>query len=174
MSRRRQSVTFLILPLYTKAVLEATGATLGLLEGALWLGMLLGAFSDKRLPGHPGRVGAGCLPLFGAALAVPGLVSHQGIVLGCLALAGWAVGVTNVVFVTLFQRTVPTTAKPAFFTALLALLGTSFPLAALVFGVLGDLVSPSTLCLVQTAGLLPIALALLVRATGTHEITTAA
>ncbi|MFE0136340.1 MFS transporter [Streptomyces sp. NPDC059037] len=157
------TATFLILPLYTKNVLEAPALTLGLLEGALWLGMLLGIFTGKRLPGHPGTVGAGCMALFGAALVVPGFVAARGAFLVCLVAAGWAVGVTNVVFVALFQRSVPPEAKPVFFSAMLALLGASFPVAALVFGLVGDVVSTQILCLVQAVGLLLVAAVLLLR-----------
>lgn len=157
------TATFLILPLYTKNVLDHPALTLGLLEGALWLGMLLGVFTGKRLPGHPGRIGAGCMALFGAALVVPGIVADRDLFLGCLFAAGWAVGVTNVVFVALFQRSVPPAAKPVFFAAMLALLGVSFPLASLAFGLVGDIVSAQVLCLVQAAGLLPVAAVLLLR-----------
>ncbi|MFC6982120.1 hypothetical protein [Streptomyces cirratus] len=41
-----------------------------------------------------------------------------------------------------------------------AVLGSSLPVASLVFGAAGDFLSPRTLCLVQGAGLLPAALAL--------------
>ncbi|MEU5432030.1 MFS transporter [Streptomyces sp. NPDC020719] len=157
------TATFVVLPLYTKDALAAPSTTLGLLEGALWLGMLLGTFSGARLPGSPSRIGAVCVALFGAALVVPGLVADRTVFLLCLLVAGWAVGATNVVFVALFQRTVPTSAKPAFFATMLALLGASFPLASLVFGVAGDLFGPQTLCLIQAVGLPPIALVLWLR-----------
>ncbi|GAA0392754.1 hypothetical protein GCM10010357_11900 [Streptomyces luteireticuli] len=158
------NATFLVLPLYTKNVLDGPALTLGLLEGSLWLGMLLGIFTGGRLPGHPGHIGAACIALFGAALVLPGLVADRELFVVCLVVAGWAVGATNVVFVALFQRSVPAAARPAFFAAMLALLGASFPLAALVFGLIGDVVSARTLCLTQAVGLLPVAALLFARA----------
>ncbi|MFC0842479.1 MFS transporter [Streptomyces noboritoensis] len=157
------TATFVILPLYTKNVLHAPALTLGLLEGALWLGLLIGVFTGKHLPGHPAFIGSGCVALFGAAVAVPALTAGRGVVLLALAAAGWAVGATNVVFVAAFQRAVPTAAKAAFFAAMLALLGAGFPVAAFVFGLAGDLVPTQALFLVQTAGLLPIAAVLALR-----------
>ncbi|QEV21783.1 MFS transporter [Streptomyces alboniger] len=167
------TATFVVLPLYTKNVLHAPALTLGLLEGALWLGMLVGVFTGKRLPGHPGPVGGGCVALFGAATVVPGIVPDRTALLVCLAVAGWSVGAVNVVFVAAFQRAVPTAAKPVFFSAMLALLGAGFPVAAFVFGLAGDLLSPQSLFLVQSAGLLPIAAVLAFRSRrGTHLRTT--
>ncbi|MFP3986449.1 MFS transporter [Streptomyces sp. E11-3] len=157
------TATFVVLPLYTKNVLHAPALALGLLEGALWLGMLIGVFTGKRLPGHPGLIGGGCVALFGAVTIVPGVVPDQTALLVCLAVAGWAVGAVNVVFVAAFQRSVPTAAKPVFFSAMLALLGAGFPVAAFAFGLAGDLLSPQSLFLVQSAGLLPIAAALALR-----------
>lgn len=157
------TATFLILPLYTKNVLHASALTLGGLEAALWLGMLFGVFTGKRLPGRPGHIGAACMALFGAALITPGFVDERNLFAACLVVAGWAVGATNAVFVALFQRRVPPAAKPVFFSAMLALLGVGFPLAALVFGLLGDLVSAQYLCLIQATGLLPVAAVLYVR-----------
>ncbi|KNB50903.1 hypothetical protein AC230_20755 [Streptomyces caatingaensis] len=158
------NATFLVLPLYTKNVLDAPALTLGVLEGSLWLGMLLGIFTGGRLPGHPGHIGAACIALFGASLILPGLVADRELFVACLIVAGWAVGATNVVFVALFQRSVPAAARPAFFAAMLALLGASFPLAALAFGLIGDVVSPQVLCLTQAVGLLPVAALLFARA----------
>ncbi|RLU81774.1 MFS transporter [Streptomyces griseocarneus] len=157
------TATFLVLPLYTKNVLDAPALTLGLLEGSLWLGMLLGIFTGGRLPGHPGHVGAACIALFGAALVLPGLVADRELFVVCLIVAGWAVGATNVVFVALFQRSVPPAARPAFFSTMLALLGVSFPLASLVFGLVGDVVPAQTLCLTQAVCLPPIAAVLFAR-----------
>ncbi|WP_371656318.1 MULTISPECIES: MFS transporter [unclassified Streptomyces] len=157
------TATFVVLPLYTKNVLHAPALTLGLLEGALWLGLLVGVFTGKYLPGHPRLIGSGCVALFGTAVLVPALTAERGAVLAALAVAGWAVGATNVVFVAAFQRAVPAEAKAAFFAAMLALLGAGFPVAAFFFGLAGDLVPPQALFLIQAAGLLPIAAVLALR-----------
>ncbi|WP_329403640.1 MFS transporter [Streptomyces melanogenes] len=165
------TATFVVLPLYTKDVLHAPALTLGLLEGALWLGLLVGVFTGKHLPGHPRFIGSGCVALFGAAVLVPALTSERPAVPAALAVAGWAVGATNVVFVAAFQRAVPAEAKAAFFAAMLALLGAGFPVAALLFGLAGDLVPPQALFLVQAAGLLPVAAVLALRGrSATHPV----
>ncbi|OAR23472.1 hypothetical protein A8W25_29135 [Streptomyces sp. ERV7] len=166
------TATFVILPLYTKNVLHAPALTLGLLEGSLWLGLLIGVFTGKHLRGRPAFIGSGCVALFGMAVAVPALTAQRGVVLVALAVAGWAVGATNVVFVAAFQRAVPTAAKAAFFSAMLALLGAGFPVAAFFFGLAGDLVPTQALFLVQTAGLLPIAAVLALRGrSAPHPVT---
>ncbi|WP_244945510.1 hypothetical protein [Couchioplanes caeruleus] len=69
--------------------------------------------------------------------------------------------VDRVKLVTLFQHTVPAGDKPGFFAAMQALLTATFSVASLTFGFLGDVLSPQTLCLIQAAGFVPVALALL-------------
>ncbi|WP_371502106.1 MFS transporter [Kitasatospora sp. NBC_00374] len=154
------TAVFVVMPLYTRSVLHADGSTVAALEAALGLGTLVGSFTGPRLPGRPTAVGAGCLALMAAALGLPGLLPAQAAAVGALAVAGWCVGVIGVRFVALFQRLVPSGDRPGFFAVMQALLGATFPLSSLVFGVLGDLLSPRTLCLVQAVGLVPVAVAL--------------
>jgi hypothetical protein len=73
-------------------------------------------------------------------------------------LAGASLGITNVKFVTLFQRVVPGPVKGRFFATMQAIIGFSFPVAYMVFGYLGDLMSPSRVCLVQATGILLVAM----------------
>ncbi|HMM59896.1 MAG TPA: hypothetical protein PKC25_07180, partial [Candidatus Rifleibacterium sp.] len=47
--------------------------------------------------------------------------------------------------------------KGRFFPAMQAIIGFSFPIAYLVFGYLGDLLSPDRVCLVQGVGILAVA-----------------
>jgi hypothetical protein len=77
-----------------------------------------------------------------------------------MAVAGWCVGVIGVRFVALFQRLVPAEDRPGFFAVMQALLGATFPVSSLVFGLLGDHLPARTLCLVQALGVLPVAAAL--------------
>ncbi|MEV6837197.1 MFS transporter [Streptomyces sp. NPDC051133] len=154
------TAVYVVMPLYTRGVLGSTGSTVALLEAALGAGTLVGSFTGARLPGRPVAVGSVCLAVMAVALALPGLVADRVVALGALGAVGWCVGVIGVRFVALFQRMVPAGDKPGFFAVMQALLGATFPLSSLVFGVLGDHLTARSLCLVQGAGLVPVALAL--------------
>ncbi|KJS53016.1 major facilitator superfamily protein [Streptomyces rubellomurinus subsp. indigoferus] len=154
------TAVFVVMPLYTRTVLHADGSTVAALEAALGAGTLVGSFTGGRLPGAPTVVGAGCLGLMAAALGLPGLAAGAAPAVGSMAVAGWCVGVIGVRFVALFQRLVPTEDRPGFFAVMQALLGATFPVSSVVFGLLGDHLSPRTLCLVQALGVLPVAAAL--------------
>ncbi|WP_079174834.1 MFS transporter [Streptomyces malaysiense] len=154
------TAVYVVMPLYTRGVLHATGSTVASLEAALGAGTLVGSFTGARVPGRPVAVGSACLAVMAVALGLPGLWAGHATVTGALAVAGWCVGVIGVRFVALFQRLVPTADKPGFFAVMQALLGATFPLSSLVFGALGDHLGARTLCLVQGAGLVPVALAL--------------
>ncbi|MGW0748768.1 MFS transporter [Streptomyces sp. NPDC002587] len=149
------TAVFVVIPLYTRSVLQGGGGTVALLEASLGTGALIGAFTGTRVPGRPTVAGASCLALMALALAAPGLVTHRLAVAGCLAVAGWCAGAVGVRFVALFQRLVPTADKPGFFAVMQAVLGASLPVASLVFGSAGDFLSPRTLCLVQGVGMVP-------------------
>ncbi|WP_405575509.1 MFS transporter [Streptomyces sp. NBC_01167] len=155
------TAVFVVMPLYTATVLHGDGATLSLLEASLGLGTLVGSFTGSRMPGRPTVIGSACLGAMAVALAIPGLIAARPVVAGALLLTGWCVGAIGVRFVALFQRLVPTSDKPAFFAVMQAMLGATFPIASLLFGLLGDSFSAQTLCLIQAAGLTPAALALL-------------
>ncbi|WP_329312649.1 MFS transporter [Streptomyces sp. NBC_01278] len=154
------TAVFVVMPLYTASVLHGDGATVALLEASLGVGTLVGSFTGARVPGRPAVVGTACLATMAAALAVPGLIAARPVIAGSLLVTGWCVGVIGVRFVALFQRLVPAADKPAFFAVMQAVLGSTFPVASLLFGFLGDHLSAQTLCLVQAAGLVPAALAL--------------
>ncbi|MFB7506816.1 MFS transporter [Streptomyces broussonetiae] len=154
------TAVYVVMPLYTRQVLHATGSTVASLETALGAGALLGSFTGGRLPGRPVTVGSACLTVMAAALGLPGLFPGHAVALASMAVAGWCVGVIGVRFVALFQRLVPAADKPAFFAVMQAVLGATFPVSSLVFGALGDHLTAGTLCLTQGAGLVPVALAL--------------
>ncbi|MEU5540540.1 MFS transporter [Streptomyces sp. NPDC020362] len=154
------TAVYVVMPLYTRGVLHSTGSTVASLEAALGVGTLVGSFTGARVPGRPVAVGSVCLVVMAAALGLPGLVVGHAVAFGALSAVGWCVGVIGVRFVALFQRLVPADDKPEFFAVMQALLGATFPVASLVFGALGDHLTARTLCLVQGAGLAPVALAL--------------
>ncbi|MGX8909884.1 MFS transporter [Streptomyces netropsis] len=154
------TAVFVIIPLYTRSSLQGGGGTVALLEASLGAGTLIGSFTGARVPGRPTVAGSLLLGTMAVVLALPGLIAERPVIAGCLAVAGWCVGVIGVRFVALFQRLVPTSDKPAFFAVMQALLGATFPVASLLFGLLGDHLSAQTLCLIQAAGLVPAACAL--------------
>ncbi|MFK0292437.1 MFS transporter [Streptomyces sp. NPDC090442] len=154
------TAVYVVMPLYARGVLHAQGSTVAALETALGLGALLGSFTGAKLPGSPTTIGGACLALMAVALGTPGLLADRPAAVCALIVAGWCVGVIGVRFVALFQRLVPAADKPGFFAMMQALLGATFPLSSLVFGALGDHLSPQTLCLVQAVGLVPLAAAL--------------
>ncbi|WP_438295886.1 MFS transporter [Streptomyces sp. HUAS TT7] len=151
------TAVFVVMPLYTASVLHGDGSTVALLEASLGAGTLIGSFTGARVPGRPTTVGSVCLATMAVALAVPGLVAARPVIAGSLLVTGWCVGVIGVRFVALFQRLVPAADKPAFFAVMQAVLGATFPVASLLFGLFGDHLSAQTLCLIQAAGLVPAA-----------------
>ncbi|WP_369373813.1 MFS transporter [Streptomyces sp. cg36] len=163
------TAVFVVIPLYTRTELGDGGGTVALLEACLGTGTLIGSFTGARVPGRPTTAGAYCLALMALALALPGLVPGRPAIAGGLAVAGWCVGVIGVRFVALFQRLVPTADKPGFFAVMQAVLGASFPVASLLFGLAGDHLSARALCLIQAAGLVPAACALALLGTGPRE-----
>ncbi|MEU4731460.1 MFS transporter [Streptomyces sp. NPDC023588] len=165
------TAVFVVIPLYTRSVLLGGGGTVALLEASLGAGALIGAFTGARVPGRPTVAGAYCLGLMALALALPGLIAHRLVMAGCLVVAGWCAGAVSVRFVALFQRLVPAADKPGFFAVMQAVLGASLPVASLVFGSAGDVLSPQTLCLVQGVGLVPAACALALLGPGTPGTT---
>ncbi|MDI6104008.1 MFS transporter [Actinoplanes sp. NEAU-A12] len=150
-----------VYPLYVRGVFGDSPTTLVLFQSAIGIGMLVGSFSGPHVKGRPATLGPACLAGIGAGLIVPGLVTDRIVIVVALLLVGWCAGVLGVKFVTLFQQTVPAADKPVFFAAMQALMTVTFPVASILFGFLGDVLEPRTLCLIQGIGLLPAALALL-------------
>ncbi|MFI5639789.1 MFS transporter [Streptomyces goshikiensis] len=165
------TAVFVVIPLYTASVLHGDGGTVALLEASLGVGTLIGSVTGARVPGRPTAVGSALLGAMAVALAVPGLIAARPVIAGALLVAGWCVGVIGVRFVALFQRLVPAADKPAFFAVMQAVLGSTFPVASLLFGMLGDHLSAQTLCLIQAAGLVPAALALALLPVPAHSRT---
>ena len=148
-----------ILPLYVKITLGGTATLLGVLEAAIWLGILAGTFGAKRiLTGGTTsgvlRLGAACMLLLGVALFVPGVFMHGGLFFVALFCAGCALGVNNVKFVTLFQERVRPELKGRFFALMQALLSFTFPAAFFLFGLLAEIMAPPKVCIIQALGVL--------------------
>jgi hypothetical protein len=151
--------TLIVLPVYTHQVLKASAGVLGQLEAALWLGLVAGAFASgftRRLE-DPRQVACICIMALGLSLAVPGLIVNRFVYMAMLAIAGLALGVNNVRFVSLFQTVVPPGLKGRFFAVLQATIGFTFPAAYLVFGLLTSRVDPKWVCVIQGAGTMLVA-----------------
>jgi MFS family permease len=148
-----------VLPLYVKITLGGTATLLGILEAAIWLGILAGTFGSRWVStgGTTAgvlRLAAACMLLLGAALLLPAVVVHAGLFCAALFCAGCCVGVNNVKFITLFQDRVRPELKGRFFALVQALIGFTFPAAFFLFGLLAEIMAPPKVCLIQALGVL--------------------
>jgi len=152
--------TLVILPIYTKNALNADATVLGALEAALWIGLLLGTFASGwfNFVKSTIRLGAICLFTLGAGLFLPGLVINTHFYILMLVLAGFALGVNNVKFVSLFQVVVDPAIKGRFFALMGALVSFTFPIAYLLFGILADYFTAPRVCIIQGLGVMAMAL----------------
>lgn len=147
-----------ILPLYTKHTLNAGASVMGILEASLWIGLLLGTFSSRWFNFRSTiKLGAACMATMGICLLVPGLIIDQLLYTLMLLTAGFALGVNNVKFITLFQNTVPSRKKGRFFALMQAVITASFPISYFVFGMLADYMTPPKICLIQGFGIILVA-----------------
>lgn len=146
--------TLVILPLYAAHTLKAGASVLAVLEAGLWSGLLAGAVASRWVGAAKGtiRLGAACLAAQAVAFLAAGIVVRGWVYFAALAIVGLALGVNNVKFIALFQRSVAPEVKGRFFAILQAVTSFTFPAAFLVFGLLADLLSPPAVCLVQGAG----------------------
>lgn len=93
----------------------------------------------------------------GICLLVPGLIIDRLLYTLMLLTAGFALGVNNVKFITLFQNTVPSRKKGRFFALMQAVITASFPISYFVFGMLADYMTPPKICLIQGFGIILVA-----------------
>jgi hypothetical protein len=151
--------TLVVLPVYTRRTLGAQASTLGTLEACLWVGLLSGTFLARFFSSNSRvKLGATCLTVFGLFLAVPGIVVDVKVYCVSLFVAGAALGVNNVKFMSLFQEVVAPEIKGRFFALMQALIGFTFPIAYFLFGILTDYFTPPKVCLVQGVGVVLLAL----------------
>lgn len=149
-----------ILPIYTKMALHSNASILGALEASLWIGLLIGNFSSGALGFVKGtiRLGAICLFVLGLGLFLPGLWVNTYFYMASLAVAGIALGINNVKFISLFQNVVSPDMKGRFFALMNALISFAYPVAFLFFGLLADSLTPPQVCMFQGGGVMVIAL----------------
>lgn len=149
----------LVIPLYTSKTLGASASVLGYLEASLWIGLLGGTFSSKFFGFIKStiRLGALCMLTMGICFLVPGFIVNQSLYMSVLFVAGFALGVNNVKFISLFQKTVPALIKGRFFALMQAVIGMTFPLAYFIFGVLADHITPPRISIIQGVGVICVA-----------------
>lgn len=143
-----------ILPLYTKFVLNANASTLGVLEACIWLGLLTGTFASPhlRMAGKALLFTAFCLFGFALFLAAPSLLINQFFYGACLTGAGFALGAMNVRMVSLFQQMILNEHKGRFFALLQALVSFAIPFGYFTFAALSDVLDIRLLCVIQGLG----------------------
>lgn len=151
--------TLVILPLYAKHALGGDASTLGMLEAAVWLGLIIGTFAAPLVTydRSVARLGAAGIFVFGLGLFLPGLIIHTSFYVTMLLLAGTSLGICNVKFVAMFQEQIPAAVKGSFFALMQALISFTFPVAFFLFGVLGDLFTAPHVCLIQGGGTMALA-----------------
>jgi len=98
--------TLIILPLYTKNILGESASFLGILEASLWVGIIVGTFVTRFLRFFENTLWLGgvCLATMGICLALPGLIQNGVLYAVFLFMAGLALGINNVRFVTLLPN----------------------------------------------------------------------
>ncbi len=149
-----------ILPIYTRKTLGANATILGFLEASLWIGLIVGTFAAKyfKAEGRTIRLGAACLATFGLCLFLPGLIVQRYFYMAALFVAGAALGVNNVKFISLYQMKVPAEIKGRFFALMQALVSFTYPIAYFLFGMLADIMPPPQVCLIQGVGVMLLAI----------------
>ncbi len=146
--------TFVILPLYVARVLKANAFTLGWIESGIWLGIIFGTLLTRRvrLSENVEHLGAICCALLAVGLAAPGVFVNAYFFFAMAFLQGAAFAFIPVRFIGLFQQGLPLESKGRFFALMSALLSATPPLSQFVAGILADQVPITTLCLMQGAG----------------------
>jgi MFS family permease len=152
--------TLVILPLFVQRSLQGNATTLSALEACLWLGLIVGTFLSYQIQctQNPIKVGVCALSMMGVFLSLPGFFPHFLLTLFALFLAGTCLGINNTKFISYFQAQVPEKIKGSFFAHLQALIGFTTPMAYFVFGVGADLISPTSLWIIEGLGVLLISL----------------
>lgn len=147
--------TLVILPLYTKKILNESALFLGFLEGSLWIGLLAGSFLSRlvNFTGNIIKIGVLCVITAGVSLFLPGVVIEKSLYLAALFVVGITIGVNNVKFIALFQAVLEPSVKGRFFAIMQAMISFTFPISYFLFGFLGDYFSPTLLCIIQGIGI---------------------
>ncbi|MGE0174901.1 MAG: MFS transporter [Oligoflexales bacterium] len=144
-----------VLPLYTKNILQQTASMLGIFEGCIWLGIFSGSIIASRLVVERTLLFvAGNVLVFGIMIALPGAFINPWFYGFCLYGMGTSLGLLNVKIVSYFQDEIENEKKGRFFSLLRAVTMAAMPIGFTVFGFLADQIHLTTLCLVQGIGVI--------------------
>ncbi|MBF0442199.1 MAG: MFS transporter [Oligoflexales bacterium] len=156
---------FVVLPVYTRNILGASAAVLGQLEASLWIGLLIGAFSQRFVKGKAAIsvLGSLCLFALGFCLSLPALAVSPLVYALSLFGAGMAVGINNVTFISYFQRVIHDKYRGRFFALMQGLVSVTFPVSFFMFGFLIDAIGPRKVILIQGIGILAVSIFMISR-----------
>ena len=148
--------TLMVIPLYVKNVLHGSVWQLGLIESAVWLGLLMGTFASAHLPGKnkPYIFGTFAMIGLGAGLALPAFFQSSWFYGLSLFSACFVLGAMNVRFMRFFHSQVPAEQKGRFFAVFSAIIGSMTPLGFTLFSFLSGAVSVPVICMIQGAGVI--------------------
>lgn len=153
-----------LLPVFAKDVFRSGASGLGVLEGALGVGMVLAALLLARRGDVERKVAliTGSFVLQGAMLVLMAVrPNFYGFVVG-LAVLGAALSALNIVVVAAFQRSIPGEQLGRFMGLLTAIVLGVMPLSFALVGVLASHVAPERLFLASGAALVLVGLGLFV------------
>jgi MFS family permease len=147
---------FVTLPMFVKHILHGSGSILGILEGAIYFGSVLGTlvasnivFDNKLL-----KIGAFSVLFMGIFILAIGTTMNIFIVGAFITCAAASIAIGNVKFICFFQKTVPESEKGRFFASLSALANIAYPLSFFLFGYLSDIIYIPYLYLIQGSGVI--------------------
>jgi predicted MFS family arabinose efflux permease len=144
-----------ILPLYTKNILQQSATALGLFEGCIWIGLFAGSIIASRIAVERTLLFvAANVFAFGAMIALPGVLVQSWFYGLCLFGMGASLGLLNVKIIAYFQAQIPNDKKGRFFSLLRAVTMAAMPIGFSVFGILADQMSVTTLSLAQGIGVM--------------------
>jgi len=147
------------LPVYTKNALGENASILGVLEGALWVGLLIGGFLSKYInisSNNPMKIVMYALSVQGLLLFSSGIIIHTIYFTSVLLIMGLLLGIINVKIIDYFQQNVLESYRGRFFAILQAVITFTFPIAYFLFGHLIDYIQINKICMIQASGLVVI------------------
>jgi MFS family permease len=145
-----------LMPVYAKDIFRGTATTFGLLDGAIGLGGLVGAFFLASLKPETSlsKVIAGTTFVFGAGLLLFAYAPRYPLALGCLVVTAFGMMAQTTISVTLLQTTVAPAMRGRVISLYVLVYTAALPLGSLLvgaaserFGVQPTVLAEGVLCL---------------------------
>ena len=130
-----------------------------MLEGALWVGLLIGGFLSKYINisnNNPIKIVMYALIVQGLLLFTSGIIIHTLYFSMVLLMMGLLLGIINVKIIDYFQQNVQESYRGRFFAILQAVITFTFPIAYFLFGHLIDHILINQICMIQAIGLVAV------------------